>query len=56
MPVLIAVLRDGTPEGKRGATEELMTLARSVDRQNEENRLARQKAIGNAIEGKGVES
>ena len=34
MPGLIAVLQDGSKEGKAAATEELMTLAKKVDSLN----------------------
>jgi hypothetical protein len=34
MPAIIAVLEDGTPEGKRLAKEELMDLAAKVDAAN----------------------
>lgn len=35
MQILIAVLEDGTEEGKRSARAELMELADKVDKQNE---------------------
>jgi hypothetical protein len=34
MPIIIAALQDGTPEGKRLAREELMDLADRLDRMN----------------------
>ena len=35
MPALIAVLQDGSPEGKKEVAKELMRLADAVDKSNE---------------------
>ena len=35
LPALIAVIRDGTPEGQRMAAEELQRMAQAADKWNE---------------------
>jgi len=42
MPALIAALQNGSPVGENMAREELMRLAGIVDKQNEQNRAAKE--------------
>lgn len=47
MPLLLIVLEDGTAEGKKAAREELMRLARDVDKANAY--LAKERPILEAV-------